>query len=95
MTTSDQIAQHIKFDKIKQPNLISYTIIDNANGDSWSQITVILNGSTEGQEIKLPKGEWMIIARDGKMKADGSLGTIKGGKNTVVEPTSALILAQP
>lgn len=92
MTTADDIARNIVFDKVKEPNLISYSIRNNANGDQWKEIKVIFNGSSDGRTVSIPKGEWMVIARDGEINADG-LGRINGGK-TQVEPTSALILAK-
>ena len=97
MTTAGDIARHLKFDKVTTPNLISYSLLDNANGDEWKEIKVIFNGSDEAAEVKLPKGKWTVVARDGKIDhsglrdADGSLLTLPGG-NTAVEPCSALIL---
>ncbi|MCM1520723.1 MAG: type I pullulanase [Lachnoclostridium sp.] len=92
MTTAEQVAKHLKFDKTDTPNLISYSLIDNANGDSWKEIKLIFNGSDEAQTVKVAKGDWTVIARDGNINADG-MGTTKGGKLTV-EPRSALILAK-
>lgn len=92
MTTAEAIAEHIVFDNVKGENLISYSIKDNANGDEWKEIKLVFNGSNETQEVKIKKGEWIIVAQDGKLKADG-MGTTKGGKMTIA-PTSALILAR-
>lgn len=92
MTTAEDIAKHLVFDKIDRDNLISYSLRDNANGDEWKEIKVVFNGSAEAQEIKVPKGNWTIIAEDGRINADG-LGSTKGGRMTVA-PTSALILAR-
>ncbi|MCM1138428.1 MAG: type I pullulanase [Duncaniella sp.] len=91
MTTADQVQKHMKFDSVTEPNLISYSLIDHANGDSWKEIKVIFNGADEAREMKIRKGDWIVVADDGKIKADG-LGTSKGGKVTVA-PRSALILA--
>lgn len=92
MTTADEIARNIVFDKITTPNVISYSIRNNANGDEWKEIKLVFNGSESPFVAKIPKGEWTVIARDGKIDADG-MGTVKGG-STVVAPTSALILAR-
>ena len=96
MPTAEMIAKHIVFDKIdseKQPNLIAYSLVDNANGDSWKEIKVVLNGAATAQEVKIKKGDWMIVAQDGKICPEGQLGTTKGGKITVA-PYSALIIAR-
>lgn len=92
MTTADEIARNIVFDKVDTPNLISYSIKNNANGDSWKEIKVIFNGSDEAREVKVPKGNWIVVAEDGRINADG-LGESRGGKMTVA-PVSALILAR-
>ena len=92
MTTAEDIARNIVFDKVSQPNLISYSIKNNANGDEWREIKLVFNGSEEACQVKIAKGEWIVIARDGKICATG-LDTCKGGVMTV-EPVSALILAR-
>ncbi len=96
MTSAEDIARHLVFDKIdstKTPNLISYSLKDNANGDSWKEIKVVFNGASHPQTVTVPKGKWMIVAKDGKMAHDGSLGASAGGKMTLA-PYSALILAR-
>ena len=92
MTTAADIARHLKFDKTSEPCFISYTLTDHANGDQWKEIKVIFNGNDTAIETRIPSGRWTVIARDGKINAEG-LSTVKGGKITV-EPRSALILAR-
>lgn len=96
MTTAEDIAKHLVFDKIdssKQPNLISYTLKDHANGDAWKEIKVVFNGADHAQEVNIPKGDWRIVSIDGKISPDADLGAMQGGK-TMVAPYSALILAK-
>ena len=96
MTTAEDIARHLVFDEIDSetsPNLISYTLKDNANGDSWKEIKVTFNGASTPQSVNVPKGNWMIVAKDGKISPTQGLGTFKGGKITLA-PYSALILAK-
>lgn len=92
MTTADQVARHLKFDKVEGDNLISYSLTDNANGDEWKEIKLVFNGSDEPRTVKVAHGNWIVIAEDGNIAADG-LGTSKGGKLEVA-PRSALILAR-
>ncbi len=92
MTTAEEIAHNIVFDKTTVPNIISYTIRNHANGDRWGEIKIIFNGSSENYTAKIPKGKWLVVARDGEIDPDG-LGTCDGGK-VAVEPVSALILAR-
>ena len=92
MTTADDIARNIVFDKVSQPNLISYSIRNHANGDEWAEIKLVFNGSDAPAEVKIPRGDWKVIAEDGRISATG-LGTTRGGRLTVA-PVSALILAR-
>ncbi|MCM1032228.1 MAG: type I pullulanase [Odoribacter sp.] len=92
MTTAEDIARNIVFDKVDSPLLISYSIKNNANGDDWKEIKLVFNGSEDSHEVKIPKGDWIVIARDGQINADG-LDITKGGRLNVA-PTSALILAR-
>lgn len=92
MTTAEQIARHLVFDKDQEENLISYSLKDHANGDEWKEIKVIFNGNPKSMVVKVPKGDWTVVADDGHISAEG-LGKTKGGKMTVA-PTSALILAR-
>nr|MDE6197325.1 DUF3372 domain-containing protein [Muribaculaceae bacterium] len=92
MTTAEDIARNIVFDKVTAPNVVSYSIRNNANGDSWKEIKLVFNGSESPYTAKIPSGDWTVIARDGRLDPDG-MGTVKGGKISV-EPMSALILAR-
>ena len=92
MTTAEDIARNIVFDKVKVPNVVSYTIRNNANGDEWREIKLIFNGADTPYTASVPKGTWTVVARDGQLDPDG-LDTVKGGKLEVA-PVSALILAR-
>ena len=96
MTSAGEIAKNLKFDKIdsaKTPNLISYSLLNNANGDEWKEIKVVFNGASKAQTVNVKKGDWMIVAKDGKISPTGDLGATTGGKMTLA-PYSALILAR-
>ncbi len=92
MTDASEVARNIVFDKVAQPNLISYSIKNHANGDEWKEIKIVFNGSGESVEVHVPRADWTVIAEDGRLKSDG-LGTSRGGRLTVA-PVSALILAR-
>ena len=92
MTTAEEVAKNIVFDEVDTDNLISYSVKNNANGDSWNEIKVILNGAAKANEVVVPAGDWKIIVKDGKISETG-LGMCDGGKLTVA-PRTALILAK-
>lgn len=92
MTTAEDIARNIVFDKVTAPNVISYSIRNNANGDEWKEIKIVFNGSDTPFAAKIPRGDWTVIARDGELNPEG-LRSSRGG-TVIVEPVSALILAR-
>lgn len=97
MTSAADIAKNLVFDKIdsnKQPNLIAYSLRNHAGGDEWAEIKVVFNGSDSPADYKVAKGNWLIVAHDGKISPEGNLGTTAGGVMTLA-PHSALILARP
>lgn len=92
MTTAEDVARNIVFDKVSAPNVISYSIRNNANGDEWKEIKLVFNGSDKPYKARIPKGDWTVIAYDGEINPDG-LSQSRGGAMEV-PATSALILAR-
>ncbi len=93
MTTAEDVAKNLVFDNTgDDTSLISYSLKNNANGDSWKEIKVVFNGSDEPKYVKVPKAKWLVIAEDGQLASEG-LGESKGG-TLLVAPRSALILAR-
>ena len=84
MTDAADVARNIVFDRTTQPNLISYSIRNHANGDEWAEIKLVFNGSDAPAEVKIPRGDWNVIAEDGCISATG-LGTTRGGRLPVAE----------
>ncbi len=92
MTTAEEVARNLVFDKVKEQNVISYSLKNHANGDSCKEIKVVFNGNDHDVIVSVPKGDWTVVARDGSICADG-LDSTRGGKLTVAA-TSALILTR-
>ena len=92
MTSAADIARNIVFDKVKEDCVVSYSIKNHANGDEWQEVKVVFNGNDRDVTVNVAKGNWTVVAADGKIDKDG-LGKSKGGK-TVVASRSALILAR-
>ena len=95
MTSAEDIAKHLVFDRIdsrSKPNLISYTLKDHANGDEWKDIKVVFNGASTSQSVKISKGNWTIVTRDGNfIDPEAPKAVFKGGEISLA-PYSALIL---
>lgn len=92
MTNNADVQHLIRFFDFKIENLIGYQISDGANGDSWQNIVVVFNGNTANRTVDLPKGNWMIVCKNGQIDENG-LGKFKGGEIEVAKH-SALILKQ-
>lgn len=93
MTSAEDVAKNLVFDDVKgESGLISYSLKNNANGDAWKEIKVVFNGSDDPKYIKIPKANWIVVAEDGQLDAEG-LGESRGGR-LMVAPRSALILGR-
>ena len=69
--------------------MLSYQINNNANGDVWKDILVILNGNNTAREIKIPEGNW-TLAVDG-YHVNGN-GIKEFAKKISVPGTTAYVL---
>lgn len=87
---ADKVRKHLEFLKPAADCVVAFRLKDYAGGDSWKNIIVILNGNTEAKEVKIPKGTYTIVCRDGKISEEG-MGVLTG--NTVISaPQSAMII---
>ena len=94
MTSAEDIARHLVFDEIdssREPNLISYSLKGNANGDEWKEIKVVFNGASSSRVVNVKKGKWVIVAKDGKFTGQDAEDRFNGGRIELA-PYSALIL---
>ena len=89
MHSSDLIRKHLKFNEAPE-KVITYTLEENANGDSWERIFVAHNSSREDVCVSLPEqGEWYVVV-DGRKAGTESFKQITGtelsiqGLNTLV-----------
>lgn len=92
MTNAKDIAKHLVFDNHSDSGIVSYTISGNANGDTWKEIKVAFNGSDTPKRLKVGRGNWTIVAKDGNLKSEG-IEPFHGGFIEIT-PCSALILAK-
>lgn len=92
MPETEMIQNHLEFLDISGENFLAYQIKDNANGDSWKEILVLLNGSDLNKTLVLPKGSWKLVG-DGQVINENGIGRSKTGSLTV-PAMSAFILSQ-
>jgi pullulanase len=92
MPSTQMIQTHLKFIKTGDDNLISYVIGNNANGDSWKKIMVVLNGNGTERMVKIPKGKWMLAADESHV-SEKRIREITG-ENITIPATAAYVFYQ-
>ena len=70
--------------------VVAFRLKDNAGGDAWRNIYVVLNSQKTPQNVKVAEGSYTTVVANGKVNADG-LGLISDSTLTVA-PQSALIV---
>lgn len=86
-----QVRECLEFLPVKESNVVAFRLNGTPAGDTWRDITVILNARSRSTAIDLPEGTWQVVARDGRIDARRGLGTMPGGQVSV-GGRSALIL---
>ena len=89
MGSADEVRKHLVF--LDAPaGVVAYQLKDNAGGDSWKNIIVILNSQKTPQTVNVPEGSYTMVVANGKVNANG-IGLVNGNSVTVA-PQSALIV---
>ena len=89
MGNADEVRKHLDF--LDAPKgVVAFHLKNNAGGDKWKDIIVVLNANKESKDINIPNGNYTIVTKNGKVDSNG-LGTVYGNKATV-EAQSAMIL---
>ncbi|MCO6357425.1 type I pullulanase [Roseivirga pacifica] len=71
MASTKDIQAHLEFLDYTGDNFIGYRLKDNANGDEWEEILVLLNGADTNRTISLPAGNWTLVADGSKVLESG------------------------
>ncbi|MDY5849784.1 MAG: type I pullulanase [Prevotella sp.] len=89
MADASMVRQHLEFIPTSDCT-ICFRLKDNANGDSWQDIIVILNASKKGQKVAIPEGCWTSVCEGGIINLAG-IAEYKG-KEINVAPQEAIII---
>ena len=92
MGDADMVRKHMEFLPVEGSNLIAFILKDNANGDAWKNIIVAFNSRREPAKVTIPKGNYTIVCKDGKINQKG-MGKINGSE-ILVPAQSAMIIHQ-
>ena len=79
MTKAEDIQKNITFIDMHIPNVVAYTINNNANGDVFNKIVVIFNANTGSVKVTLPDGVWAKVI-DGRKEDITTLECVKNIK---------------
>lgn len=90
MGDAELVRKHLEFLPVEGSNLIAYRLKDNANGDAWKDIIVVLNSRKEPAKVTVPEGKYTVVGKDGLIN-DKGLGTVYGTE-VMVPAQSALIM---
>lgn len=89
MGKAEEVRKHLEF--VDAPKgVVAFRLKDNAGGDAWRNIYMVLNSQKTPQNVKVAEGSYTTVVANGKVNADG-LGLISGTTLTVA-PQSALIV---
>lgn len=91
MTSQDMVQKNLKFLDMNTPNVVAYTLGNNANKDSWKQILVIFNGNRKPVGLQIPEGTWNVVCYNGAINPSGVLMQVKGQKLNVPASSAAIM----
>jgi len=93
MTRADQIRKHLQFSSDYQTGVVSYMLVDHANGDTWKSIFVVFNGNRNSIKIRVPNvSRWRVVAKDTAINFEGK--DYFSGNEVEVLPTSMLMFVE-
>lgn len=89
MSDADMVRRNLEF--IDAPsNVVAFRLKNNANGDAWKDIVVILNSNKTTRKVVIPQGSWTAVCQDCQINLAG-ISAFEGNE-AVVAPQEALIL---
>ena len=89
MGSADEVRKNLEF--LDAPaGVVAYRLKNNAGGDAWRNIIVVLNAQKTPQSVAVPEGRYTAVVAGGKVDANG-IGLVSGSTLSVA-PQSALIV---
>lgn len=89
MGSADEVRKNLCF--LEAPEgVVAYQLKNNAGGDSWKNIIVVLNSQKTPQTVDVSENTYTMVVANGKVDTNG-IGLLSG-KTLTVAPQSALIV---
>lgn len=89
MYKTEMLQKHLKFSSHYMPGVVSYQLIDNANGDSWKRIKLIFNNNQDPIIFPMKKRNWTEIANG---FAIDEVGLAQNITHTVFVPAMSMVM---
>lgn len=86
---AELVRKHLEFLPVED-NLVGFRLKDNAGGDDWKNIIVILNSAKSERSVAVPSGKYTVVCRDGVINEKG-IATVEGA-SVEVPAQSAIIM---
>lgn len=86
---AELVRKHLEFLPVED-NLVGFRLKDNAGGDAWKNIIVILNSAKSARSVAVPSGKYTVVCRDGVINEKG-IATVEGA-SVEVPGQSAIIM---
>lgn len=89
MGKAEEVRRNLEF--LQAPEgVVAYRLKNNAGGDSWKNIIVVLNSQKTPQTVNVPEGSYTTVVAGGKVNLDG-IGIVSGAAVSVA-PQSAVVM---
>jgi pullulanase len=90
MTSTADLKANLTFYDTTLANVVAYTIDNNANGDDWETITVLMNANETEVSYTLDKSGWVVVVNDEKAGVE-KLADVSG-KTVTIAAHSLMVL---
>ncbi|MCD8291760.1 MAG: type I pullulanase [Prevotella sp.] len=87
--SAEKVREHLEFLPVKD-NLVAFQLKDNAGGDEWNNIIVILNSARQSQTVDIPEGKYTVVCRNILIDENG-IDTVEGPVVTVPAQSAMII----
>lgn len=78
--TAEKVYQYLEFIPTGKEGVVAFKINGLPEGETWKDITVILNSNSEKVEVNVPAGSYRLVSYDGKINPEKGLSNYNGGK---------------
>ena len=91
MSTTEDIANNLKYIDVQDSNVIAYTLNGSAVGDKWNTIAVLFNSNDAEVSVTLPSENWVAVV-NGEAAGTKALETINASVVTIPAKSSYVLV---